>query len=504
MKPLVILELANNHMGSLKHAFLIINRFYKLSKKYNHLIDFALKYQFRNLDTFIHEDFKNTDHKQVRRFEDTKFTEKEWRKLINYSREKFKIISTAFDEFSVDKIIKYNFDYLKIASCSYNDWPLIEYIGKKIGKKKVVCSLGGANFNNISQIITFFSNKKKNVRYLYCVAKYPTEPQDLNLSFFENLKNIYGEKIIGFSTHENPDEYLSSSISYSMGARIFEKHVGVQTKKFKLNKYTVDPEKLEKWLSCLKDTIQRYGSIEAKIKLLKDENKQLNQFRRGAFLKKKKHIQKGELINVHDCDFQFPCSEGQITANHFSKFAEIKSKKILRGGETLFLKNLKIDYRRKKIEIIRNKVRNLINVANIHIPKNCRLEVSHHYGIENFKKYGLCMITIFNKIYCKKLLFIFYKQKHPAQYHKKKNETFFILYGKVRLNLTTKNNKKNLILKAGDILTINKDEIHEFESISKNGSVIEELSTESIAKDSFYLDKKINLNKNRKSLISLY
>ena len=34
MKPLVILELANNHMGDIKHASHIINSYYKITKKY--------------------------------------------------------------------------------------------------------------------------------------------------------------------------------------------------------------------------------------------------------------------------------------------------------------------------------------------------------------------------------------------------------------------------------------------------------------------------------------
>ena len=46
-------------------------------------------------------------------------------------------------------------------------------------------------------------------------------------------------------------------------------------------------------------------------------------------------------------------------------------------------------------------------------------------------------------------------------------------------------------------------EIHSFSGLSKDGAVIEELSTTSTSKDSYYLDKKIENNKNRKSYISL-
>ena len=62
-------------------------------------------------------------------------------------------------------------------------------------------------------------------------------------------------------------------------------------------------------------------------------------------------------------------------------------------------------------------------------------------------------------------------------------------------------NNKRFILKPGDLKTINPGVIHEFGS--KSGAIIEELSTTSMVDDSFYLDKKIDKNTNRKSFISL-
>ena len=42
-KPLVIFELANNHMGKISHAINIIKDYYNLSKKFNDKINFAIK-----------------------------------------------------------------------------------------------------------------------------------------------------------------------------------------------------------------------------------------------------------------------------------------------------------------------------------------------------------------------------------------------------------------------------------------------------------------------------
>ena len=53
---LYILEIANNHMGDIKHGINLINSFGKICNKYEY--NFALKLQYRDLDTFIHPKMK--------------------------------------------------------------------------------------------------------------------------------------------------------------------------------------------------------------------------------------------------------------------------------------------------------------------------------------------------------------------------------------------------------------------------------------------------------------
>ena len=93
---------------------------------------------------------------------------------------------------------------------------------------------------------------------------------------------------------------------------------------------------------------------------------------------------------------------------------------------------------------------------------------------------------------------IFPGQTHPEQYHLKKTETFHVLDGDVKLKL----NKKKHNMKKGDIITINPKTKHEFSS--KNGAVIEEISSTHYKSDSFYTDKKIKNNLNRKTKINYY
>ena len=497
MKTLVILEMANNHMGSIDHAKKIIKKFSYITKKFSDKIDFALKFQYRDRETFIHKSYKYSEDKYVKRFQSTFLSNKEWQKLIKFSKKYFKLACTPFDEVSADKVFKENFDYVKIASCSATDWPLVEYIYKKYRKKKkkIIASLGGLNETDIIKITSYFKNRKVDISFLYCVAKYPSFSNELNLSFFNYLKKKYGERIMGFSTHEDPKIKISPAVAYGAGVKIFEKHVGVESKKIKLNKYSVSPNKLEKWLTNLYDAIEIWGSINSRNKNLNKEQTQLSVFKRGIYLKK--NIKSKKTIKKSDLYFAFPAKKNQLTANDLQRFNLIIAQKNLAEDSPLLFKDVKIIDNQSPIKKIREKIRGLLNAAKIILPKNPRLIISHHYGLQNFYKYGITMIDVINHSYCKKLIIMLPGQKHPAQFHKTKEESFFIVYGSISLIL----DKKKYYLKTGDLRTIKKGQVHFFST--KRGAIIEELSTTSIKSDSYYLDKKIIENKKRKSFIYL-
>ena len=497
-KPLIILEMANNHMGDLSHGKKIILEFNKLTKNYKKKINFAFKFQYRDSETFIHDSFKNSDHKGVKRFETTFFSYKQWKNLISFAGKYYDLICTPFDEVSVKKVFKEKFKYLKIASCSATDWPLLEEISNfhKKKKKKIIASLAGLESNEISKVISFFKNRNIDTKFLYCVGKYPTKYNELNLSFFKYLKDRYGEVIQGFSSHEEPNSYITPILAYGTGVRIFEKHVGLETSKYKLNKYSLSKKNLNLWLDNLVKSIDIWGSNISRNKSLNEEIMQLNNFKRGIYLCK--NANKDESILKNNIKIAYPSLKNQLKENDLSKYSKIILKQNLSKGKPILYSNIKITDERTKISKIRDKVKNFLSNKNVVIPKNSRLEVSHHYGIDKFYNYGITMINVINSKYCKKLIILLPGQVHPTQYHKIKEESFFMLHGEVNLIL----NNKKFILKEGMLKTIKPKIKHKF--YSKKGCIIEELSTTSKKNDSFYLDKKIHLNKNRKSFISLY
>lgn len=494
-KPLVILEIANNHMGEISHGLALIEALAKATSEFKKIFRFAIKFQFRQLDTFIHPKHQGSDLKFVKRFEETKLSKANWAKLISMGRQKgFQIIVTPFDEQSVLSCEEHNIDTIKIASCSLGDWPLIEKIG--LTKKPVIFSTAGASISAIDAMVSYFSNRKIEASLMHCVGLYPTPNESLNIGQISFFRNRYPHMQIGYSTHENPNLTETGSLAYALGAQIFEKHVGLETKDIQNNAYSANPEQLRNWLDATSKAIISIGKLDGKVENGTEEVSSLKNLQRGAFLKRK--ILKGENVGIEDVFFAIPSSKSGIVANDFSKYAKIITTKNIKQHEQLTTDNTEFFHFRGQIQTIVEEIRSFLDERKINYPKGKHLEISHHYGLDNFNNTGLSMTTIVNEEYCKKLLFLLPGQAHPEQYHKEKKETFFIVDGSLTLFLNGKKNK----LESGDSITIEPGVKHKFES--KIGCVIEELSTNHRSSDSYYTDQTINKNRNRKTIVNFW
>ena len=136
--------------------------------------------------------------------------------------------------------------------------------------------------------------------------------------------------------------------------------------------------------------------------------------------------------------------------------------------------------------------------SQIVLPNKIDLELSHHYGIENYEKVGAAILNCINREYCKKLIILLPGQSHPPHYHEKKEETFQVLYGEMNLELE----KEKISLKPGDIQTVERKINHSFSS--EKGCIFEEVSTTHYKDDSFYEHEDVKNNQNRKTYMTFW
>ena len=125
-------------------------------------------------------------------------------------------MASAFDSERVDWLEDINVSRYKLASRSINDNVLIDKILKT--EKLFFISLG------MWYNIQFPEIKSNNVRYLYCISKYPTPFEDLKLSKVD-FKSYHG-----FSDHTLG--ITASCAALSRGAKVVEKHFTLDTKMY--------------------------------------------------------------------------------------------------------------------------------------------------------------------------------------------------------------------------------------------------------------------------------
>ena len=492
---LFVLEMANNHMGEVAHGIEVIRQFGAICRQFPEF-KFAFKLQYRDLHSFIHPAMKDrNDLKYIKRFSETKLSRQDFERLIEEMRANgFLAMCTPFDNASVGTIESQNFDIVKIASCSFTDWPLLERVVQN--DLPIIASTAGASMEQIDNVVSFLIHRNKNFAILHCVGEYPTADEKLHISQIDLLKKRYPNVRIGFSTHENPANTDIVKMAIAKGVDLFEKHVGLQTDKHALNAYSASPEQVKAWLEAARYARTVCGVGHERLPGNAAEAASLLSLRRGVYANR--NIQAGEAITAADFYYAFPPEEGQYTANDCSKYVNFKATQALKKDEALKPSNVSKSDSRDAILSIAQRVKNLIAESQITIPGGVDLEISHHYGIDKFDEFGLTMITVVNRSYCKKILVSLPHQKHPEQYHNQKEETFHVLHGELHLTL----NGKTEIHHPGDVIVVEPTVRHQF--VSPTGCVIEEISSTHFKNDSFYTDESINQNPHRKTLLTYW
>lgn len=480
-KELFTFEMANNHQGSVAHGKKIIKEMATIAKEFD--LKAAVKLQLRELDSFIHPDYRDKkDIKHIPRFLSTALTREQFKDLVEAGRgAELLTMATPFDELSVDFLNELNIEIIKVASCSAHDWPLLEKIAS--AGKPVIASVGGLTLKEVDRVVSFFEHRGVDFALMHCVAIYPTPAEKLCLNQIELMRDRYPHLTIGFSTHEPPENTSAIALAYAKGARIFEKHVGVPTETIKLNAYSANPVQVRNWVAAFHEAKKSVGEGE---RVIEDaERADLQSLMRGVFTNGP--ITKDQMITRQDVFFAMPylgdphMRSGRFKEGFIANRDYKEGEPINRGVEPP---------RPTKKDVIYNtihEVKAMLNQARIPLSHDFQVEISHHYGLEKFHETGCVIIDVINREYGKKLIIQLPGQYHPVHYHKLKDETFQVLSGSMEVGV----DGQTKLLTRGDIIWVPRGVWHSFRS--DTGVIFEEISTTAndASGDSYYVDKAI-------------
>ena len=309
-EDLFVLELASNHWGKLERGLKIISDYGKVVRFNN--VRAAMKLQFRDVNTFIHKDFRGrTDIRYIKKTLDTHMPWENYEKMVKAVRAANMItMATPFDEMSVDKCVEFGVQIIKMASSDTRDWFLIEKIATT--GKPVIISTGGASLRDVDNVVSFFNKRNIPLAINHCVSIYPSRDDELEINQVDFLRNRYPDNVIGFSTHEHTDWRNSLLLSYAKGARTWERHVDIDYEGVPVSPYCSLPEQVDEWFKAFRKAQEMCGPPGvAKRRPPEKEIAYLDGLVRGVYARRP--LAAGTALTANDLYLAVPLQQGQIS-----------------------------------------------------------------------------------------------------------------------------------------------------------------------------------------------
>ena len=237
---LFVFEMANSHQGDVEHGLKIIRSVAEIAQSRG--INGSIKFQFRELDTFLHPGLNNPQlsvsaNRHAKRFIETRLPYEAYEVMAKEAlRLDLVPIATPFDEASVDWCESLDFPVVKIASCSSNDWPLIRRIAE--AGRPVICSTGGATLKEVDDVVAFFRLRQIPLVVNHCIGIYPVARHGLQMDQVRQLRERYPELVVGYSAHEGPTDLDAVAFAVASGAAMLERHVAIPMETAPINAYS--------------------------------------------------------------------------------------------------------------------------------------------------------------------------------------------------------------------------------------------------------------------------
>ena len=312
---LFVLELANNHRGRIDRGLRIVRDFAQVVEANG--VRAAVKLQFRDVESFIHKDFRHRDDiRYIRKTLDTHLSWGRLRILVEAVRQAGMVtMATPFDEASVDRCVEFGVEIVKIASSDIRDWTLLDKIAAT--GKPVIASGGGASLDDLDRLVAFFQRRGTPFALNHCVSIYPSEDDELDLNQIDFLRARYPGVTVGLSTHEHRDWRLSVAIAYAKGARTFERHIDIEEDGVPVSPYCTLPEQADAWFMAFRTAKAMCGgAAEAKRAPPEKEVRYLDALVRGVYARR--DLPAGHVLELEDVYLAVPLQQGQISGREFA------------------------------------------------------------------------------------------------------------------------------------------------------------------------------------------
>ena len=317
-KVYILAEAGVSHFGSLKLAKRLVNLAVDAGAD-------AVKFQAYITEDLVSKKFT----KWFKRYKIKEVNFNFLKQIKNYCKKKgINFLCTPHTISVIPWIKKLNPSAVKVGSGEIGNFVFLKKLINL--NKPIILSLGMHNYDDLKQLKKFFIKQKfKKLILLNCTTIYPSKAKDLNILAIKEIRNIFGDIIIGYSDHT--DNELACISSVALGAKIIEKHISVKfyVKNAQDWKVSFDTKKLQSMIKKIRDQ-------ETMLKIKKDfsSKRELKQkiwatksIYAGNEIKKKSKILMSDLKFLRPGD-GIPCSKVNLVINRLAKKNMSKGYKI--------------------------------------------------------------------------------------------------------------------------------------------------------------------------------
>ncbi len=256
----IIAEVGVNHNGSLKRALRMVDEAARSGAD-------AVKFQTFIPELLVSKQAPKANYQkgssgrnQLEMLERLALSHEDFQALSKRAeKRRILMLSTPFDEESVDFLETLNLPAYKIGSGDLTNLPLIEHVAKK--GKPVILSTGMGTLDEVRRAVAAIREQgNQRIILLQCVSSYPSEPAASNLRAMQTLRETFHVPV-GFSDHTLGIEV--SLAAAALGAAIIEKHFTLSRKLTGPDhKTSLEPEEFKQMVRGVRTVEEALGKPE--------------------------------------------------------------------------------------------------------------------------------------------------------------------------------------------------------------------------------------------------
>ncbi len=219
----IIAEIGQNHQGDLEHAKRLISTAADAGVN-------AVKSQKRHTRTLLTDEEYDRPYESPNAFGETygvhrdalELSVEEHSELKDYAESlQLAYFVSPWDPVSSAQMTEVGMPIFKIASASITDEETVR--GACASGNPVIISTGMSTENQISRCVEWLREEDVEHRYiLHCTSTYPSDFEELNLSYMSVLSENFPDCGVGFSGHHKGIAMDVAAVA--MGAKIIERH----------------------------------------------------------------------------------------------------------------------------------------------------------------------------------------------------------------------------------------------------------------------------------------